>query len=297
MSLRIVGFWSRTIRSSYRVVEWLIQPYHSSTLFCKEVGEGLEIKMKEQKNYCVYKHTNKTNGKVYIGLTCQVPEHRWNHGNGYKGNPYFYSAIQKYGWDNFDHEVLFNNLTKEEAEQKEIDLISQYNSRDKKFGYNVLIGGGLGTLGLKMSKETRKKMSENRRGENNHFYGKSHSEESKLKMSKAKVGKYRGENNPNFGRHASEETRQKMSKMFKGRNARGESHLATKVYCVELDMSFDCIKDAREYLGTEVSIWTSASDKSHTVTSGVDPITKIPLHWIYCDELHMFSKEDRKSVV
>jgi group I intron endonuclease len=109
---------------------------------------------------------------------------------------------------------LFYNLTKEEAEQKEINLISKYNSRDKKFGYNISVGGGLGTLGLKMSKETRQKMSENRRGENNHFYGKNHSDESKIKMSKAKVGKYRGKNSPNYGRHASEEIRQKLTIFF-----------------------------------------------------------------------------------
>ena len=75
----IGSFWSRTIRSSYRVVEWLIQPCHSSTLFYKEVGEGLENKMKEQKNYCVYKHTNKTNGKVYIGSTSVNFKQRFEH--------------------------------------------------------------------------------------------------------------------------------------------------------------------------------------------------------------------------
>lgn len=148
--------------------------------------------MDVQKNYCVYKHTNKSNGKVYIGLTGRKPEYRWNNGNGYKNNPYFYSSIQKYGWDGFKHEIIKNNLTEQEAQELEISLISEFNSTDKNFGYNILPGGNLGTLGIELSEETRKRMSESHTGEKNHFYGKTHSEESKLKMSVAKLGKYRG---------------------------------------------------------------------------------------------------------
>lgn len=56
--------------------------------------------------YCVYAHINKVNGKIYIGQTCRKPEYRWNDGKGYKECTYFYNAIEKYGWDNFDHEIL-----------------------------------------------------------------------------------------------------------------------------------------------------------------------------------------------
>lgn len=77
--------------------------------------------------YCVYKHTNKINNKIYIGQTCQKPEYRWgSDGQNYKNNPYFYSAIIKYGWNNFTHEIIYNNLTAEEANQKEIELIKLY---------------------------------------------------------------------------------------------------------------------------------------------------------------------------
>lgn len=252
--------------------------------------------MKEQENYCVYKHTNKTNGKVYIGLTGRKPEYRWSNGNGYKHNPYFYSAIQKYGWDGFDHKIIKDNLTEQEAQELEISLISEFNSTDRNFGYNVLLGGNLGTLGIEMSKETRKKMSESHTGEKNHFYGKTHTDESKRKMANAKLGKYCGENSWNYGRQVSEETRQKMSESFKGRNSRGDSHLATKVYCVELDRIFECIEDAKEYVGKNISITMSASDITHTATAGIDPITSIPLHWIYYDELHMFTKEELEDI-
>ena len=114
---------------------------------------------KEQK-YCVYMHTNKINGKKYIGITCQQPpEKRWGR-NGYnykKSNPHFYNAINKYGWDSFKHEILFSNLTKEEACQKEIELIAYYNATNKEYGYNISNGG----CGINMfTEETRMKMSE-----------------------------------------------------------------------------------------------------------------------------------------
>ena len=74
------------------------------------------MEIKENK-WCVYTHTNKINGKKYVGQTCQIPEKRWKNGNGYKRNPYFYNAIQKYGWDNFEHQILASDLTLEEASQ------------------------------------------------------------------------------------------------------------------------------------------------------------------------------------
>ena len=64
-----------------------------------------------KKNYCIYKHIS-PNGLVYIGQTCQNPIYRWRRGHEYKGNPHFTRAIMKYGWDNFIHEILFNNLNK-----------------------------------------------------------------------------------------------------------------------------------------------------------------------------------------
>ena len=92
--------------------------------------------------YIVYQHKNKINGKNYFGITSRKPEERWGHnGCKYKTSPHFYSAIQKYGWDNFEHNILFDNLTKEEACTKEQELIKKYNSMNRKFGYNLITGG------------------------------------------------------------------------------------------------------------------------------------------------------------
>ena len=77
--------------------------------------------------YTVYEHVNKINKKRYIGITSQNPQQRWRcNGCNYKSSPRFYYAIQKYGWDNFEHNILFQNLTKEEACKKEQELIKFY---------------------------------------------------------------------------------------------------------------------------------------------------------------------------
>lgn len=100
--------------------------------------------MKTKNVYCVYCHTNLINNKKYIGITSQLPNHRWGKdGNGYKGQLKFYRAIQKYGWDNFSHEILFENLTLEDANEKEKELIKTYDTVKK--GYNVTLGGSDGS--------------------------------------------------------------------------------------------------------------------------------------------------------
>lgn len=153
------------------------------------------MEVNQEKKWCVYKHTNKVNGKVYIGQTCEKPEKRWKNGKAYTGSVHFYAAIQKYGWDNFEHEVLFTNLTWEEANQIEIELIKYYDSTDPKKGYNIRSGGSNGTF----SKESRERMSEAHKG-------KRIPEEIRKKMSESHIGY----------KHT-EEARQNMSKAQKGR--------------------------------------------------------------------------------
>ena len=109
--------------------------------------------MKEKK-WCVYKHTA-PNGKVYIGITCQNPNRRWRNGEGYKKNKYFYRAIQKYGWNNFQHEVIEEGLTEKDANSKEIEYIKTYKSNIPKYGYNIRSGGNA----CEMAKSSKEKLS------------------------------------------------------------------------------------------------------------------------------------------
>lgn len=97
------------------------------------------------KRWCVYIHTNILNHKRYIGQTCQKPEKRWKNGNGYKKNVHFYNAIQKYGWDNFEHEIVKDDLTHQEADELEKMLIKTLRTTNKDYGYNISTGGSNGT--------------------------------------------------------------------------------------------------------------------------------------------------------
>ena len=142
-------------------------------------------------DFCVYIHTNKVNNKVYVGQTCKNPEHRWNKGEGYKHSTYFYSAIKKYGWDGFYHEIVASNLTKEEANNFEKLLIKQLNAKNRLYGYNLTDGGSDG-CGRIVSEETRRKQSI------------------------AMQGKMNGSKHPMYGKHPSEESKRKNSEAHKG---------------------------------------------------------------------------------
>ena len=96
-----------------------------------------------KRNYKIYMHKNKINGKVYIGQTYTSLRTRFGkNGIKYKGCPIFYNAIQKYGWDNFEHEILEENIPNAEiSNEREKYYIELYNSTDRNFGYNIQIGG------------------------------------------------------------------------------------------------------------------------------------------------------------
>ena len=124
--------------------------------------------------YCVYVHTNKINGKMYVGQTVHEdnPNERWKNGKGYKRHGYFCNAIQKYGWDNFEHEIIANNLTADEADNFERLLIEKLDSRNPDKGYNLESGG---------------------------VKNKTHSESTKKKLSESHIGIAAGKNNPMYG--------------------------------------------------------------------------------------------------
>ena len=123
--------------------------------------------------YKVYMHRLKKDNRVYIGITKQNLKKRWQRGLGYVHSTNFYNAILKYGWDNFDHIVLFKDLSKEEAEQKEMELIKLYKSNNEKYGFNMTNGG----FHPNMTEEQKRKISNTEKG-------KKISQETKEKLSK-----------------------------------------------------------------------------------------------------------------
>ncbi len=92
--------------------------------------------------YSVYCHINKINGKKYVGQTKLEPNIRFGkNGRKYSGSRHFFFAIQKYGWDNFDHIIVANNLTIEEANSFEQLLIAKLDLTNPEYGYNIAKGG------------------------------------------------------------------------------------------------------------------------------------------------------------
>lgn len=190
--------------------------------------------------YYIYRITNLINGKTYIG------QHQYKDLNdNYMGSgKNLWRAYRKYGFENFKKEILVFNISKKEyidllektfiaAEREKVGVENCYNLAD----------GGEGNLGLQHSEETKKKISEARKG-------KKLSEETKKRISEAKRGKHhpnseetkkkiseamkghkvseetkkkisealKGKPSPNKGKHHTEETKRKMSEAMKGKH-------------------------------------------------------------------------------
>ncbi len=113
----------------------------------------------------VYMHKNKINNKIYIGQTKDI-QTRWSYnGEMYRGSVYFYHAIQKYGWNNFEHIILEENLTKEKADFWEKYYIDFYNTMDPKNGYNLKSGG----LNSQLNDISKKKISNTKKSQYNNI--------------------------------------------------------------------------------------------------------------------------------
>lgn len=187
--------------------------------------------------YSIYIHLNKINGKKYIGITCKNPEIRWANGLGYRKQP-FWNAITKYGWDNFEHIIIKDNLPEPCAKTLEKILIHKYNTRDPKYGYNATDGGD-GTLGIVFTQERKDKI-------------------------RAKC----------TGRHPSEETRKKMSNSHKGKdlsylnNSFGNNPRAKKVGAYKDDVlikEYDCAVSASLDVGVHKNSISKAIREGYKV--------------------------------
>ena len=243
----------------------------------------------------IYRHwIVKENGeeKSYIGKTILKPQQRWGNGNGYKPKPgdeptHFYNAIKKYGWDNFNHEII-GIVESDTKKQLALDLdewekyyIWKYDSFYN--GYNSTTGG---SNGMVVSDETRRKQSETRRkvlSDPNHYL---HSNEFKTKMSEVTKGKLnpnygngnkiRGEKNPFYGKRHSDEFKKRLSDERKGSN----NPRSKKVICLNTLQIFGCIKEGSEWCGVNIKFCLYGRNK----TAGKHPETGEKLKWMYYDE-------------
>ena len=163
-------------------------------------------------SWTVYKHITPS-GKRYIGITSKEnPKKRWKGGSQYHKGTAFRGAIDKYGWNNIQHNIVSSDLTEKEAKWLENYLICYYCTfvgfKDCK-GYNMTLGGE-GSLGYVPTEETRKKLSIVHKG-------KPFSEEHKRKIRESNKGK-------NLGKHQTEETRKKLSTSLIGNQRNKGKH-------------------------------------------------------------------------
>lgn len=274
----------------------------------------------EDLNWVVYKHTNLTNDKVYIGITHDIRK-RWR-GNGcaYKSNRHFWQAIEKYGWDGFKHEIVFENISHTDACKYEIELISKYNSCDRKFGYNKSPGGDSPLVihrgeahhfwGKKLSEEHRKKLSKSHKGEKSIWYGKHLPEETRKKLRDAHKGKKLSEaqkellRQANLGRKASDETRRKMSEAQKGRVR--DPEVGKRISDSKEKKSVAQLSLSRELL----QVWPSVSSASREYgisTSSISKCCKNKLQsaggfvWAYAENVNLIDmtkiSDDKRKVL
>ena len=180
-----------------------------------------------ERKFIIYKHTSPS-GKVYIGQTCTATWARWRRGKGYKRCTKFWNAIQKYGWDNFEHEIIYNNLSQDEANALEEMLIAQYMKEG--VAYNTKPGGN-NHAGWVMDDKMKLKISKANKG-------KKRTDEQKLRMSiSAKKrplsegfikhwSEQRGKPSPMAGKHHTEKTKRRISESLKSDNNswRGQHH-------------------------------------------------------------------------
>ncbi len=168
----------------------------------------------------IYCFRNKINDKKYIGQSSHLNRRITQHISFSKKenlprgeNPLLFSAIKKYGLENFEILIL-EECPVSKLNDREIYYIELYESHRDKKGYNITFGGDKNPRGFKhsysaierirkalfergeVSEETRKKLSVSKLGEKNPSWGKSLSDETKRKMSE----KTSGEKSPNFGK-------------------------------------------------------------------------------------------------
>lgn len=225
-------------------------------------------------NYKVYAHVNRINGKIYVGQTKRTLEQRYK--NGYKHCRHFWNAIQKYGWESFEHIILIDDLSLDMANIIEEELIKKFDTTNHNKGYNMKSGG----LNHIPSEETRKLLSESHKGERHWNYGRHWGNDFKTKLREIHTG-----------RIISDEWRKNMSKGQKRRKPFTEeqrrkislSKMGEKNPMYRKDISHkpkklrsEQVKKVLQYDldGNFIKKWNSSSEASKTYNVDVSNIVR-----------------------
>ncbi len=179
-------------------------------------------------------------GKFYIGRTCNFVSRMHRHARMGDDCRKLNNAIEKYGWNNFEVSVLQDDLSFEDAVERETFFIELLDTI--KYGYNILKGGvGLGS------------------GKDCVNFGRIHTEEHRRNNSKAKTGNL----NPNYGKPRSDITKKKISQ--------GQKRIP--VLCIYnftgMGIVFESLVDASEFSGVHTGrISTIMRNKIEKIRGG-----------------------------
>lgn len=185
---------------------------------------------------------------MYFGITSRSPEDRFGkNGCNYQSSPHFYAAIQKYGWDAFEHNILYAGCTKEQACELEKMLILKYGTQDRERGYNVLEGGDAPVI----PPEIREKMSLAMRGNTNGAHP--CAEETKHKISVAIKGKpFTEEHKQKLSDAAKRRRRTPCSDETKKRIS-AHNPRRKKVYCSETGTVYESVQECARQLNVHAT--------------------------------------------
>ena len=228
----------------------------------------------------IYKITNIINNKCYIGQTTIGYNKRYKaKGNGIeriyyhnihcKNNNRYYNnhlikSIEKYGFNAFEVIEIFDiAFSKKELDIKEKHYIKQFNSISN--GYNHVEGGS----GVKLF------------GEDNPFYGKHHTKESRDRISNNHID-VNGENNPMYGKHHTEEARKKMGEAKKGKKCGKDNPNAKAVICITTNKIFETALEGAKYYNIKSSGDISSCCRGKLKSAG--KLNGVKLVWKFLNE-------------
>lgn len=247
---------------------------------------------RENAKWTVYVHISPSN-KYYVGITKRDPKVRWRNGEGYIKNEYFYRAIQKYSWNNFEHEIVASNLTEDEAKKFEIALIRELKSNDWHYGYNISSGGegksGVPTSELhkKVTSERLKKCWQNPEYRKKMSEISQHDDEWKANHSRIIKEKWK---DPEYRKKCGV-MKSPIAKGDKRPDLLGENNgNAKSVVCLNTRIEYGCMKDAAENTGANAStIGECCHGKAKT--SGIDN-NGMKLLWVFKEDFEKMSQDD-----